>query len=139
MARYEMELPDELMKTFSELEENTQEMLEEMTQEGAETVLSNINANVPASFHNSGIMKCLKKTDPYKTPSDDGINTKVAFYGYFTNSKGEEVPAPLVCNVFEHGRSTSKFPKHSFMRRSFKRGEIEAAMKKVEEKYIKGD
>lgn len=139
MARFDMELPTELERTFEELADDTQEMLEEMTQEGAKTVLANVSANVPASFHGSEIMKCLKMTDPYKTPSDDGVNTKIAFYGYFTNKKGKDVPAPLVCNIFEHGRSTSKFPKHPFMRRSFKRGEIEAAMKRVEEKYIKGD
>lgn len=139
MARFTVELPTELERVFEELDEDTQEMMEKMTQEGAKTVLANVNANVPASFHGLGIMKCLRMTDPYKTPSDDGINTKVAFYGYFTNKKGETVPAPLVCNVFEHGRSTSKFPKHPFMRRSFKRGEIEAAMKKVESEYIKDD
>lgn len=139
MARMEVELPTELMKTFEELGENTQKMLEEMTQEGAKTVLANVNTNVPASFHGSGIMQCLKMTRPYYTPSDGGRNTKVAFYGYFMNHNSKKVPAPLVCNLFEYGRSNSPYPRHPFMRRSFKKGQIEAAMMKVQDRYIKGD
>ena len=136
MARMEFELPTELMKTFEELNVNTQKMLEEMTQEGAKTVLANVKANVPASFHSSGIMRCLKITRPYYTPSDGGRNTKVAFYGYFENEDGKRTPAPLVCNLFEYGRSNSPYPRHQFMRRSFKKGQIEAAMMKVQDKYL---
>lgn len=136
MARMEVEFPTELMKVFEELGDNTQKMLEEMTQEGAKTVLSNVKANVPASFHSSGIMRCLKITRPYYTPSDGGRNTKVAFYGYFENEDGKRTPAPLVCNLFEYGRSNSPYPKHPFMRRSFKKGQIESAMMKVQDKYL---
>lgn len=136
MARMEVELPTELMKMFEELGDDTQKMLEEMTQEGAKTVLANVKANVPASFHSSGIMRCLKITRPYYTPSDGGRNTKVAFYGYFENEDGKKTPAPLVCNLFEYGRSNSPYPKHPFMRRSFKKGQIEAAMMKVQDKYL---
>jgi hypothetical protein len=142
MAKFEANLPTDLIKTFEELNVNTQKMLEEMTQEGAKTVLANVKANVPASFHNSDIMKCLKITRPYYTPSDGGRNTKVAFYGYFMNHNGKKsykVPAPLVCNLFEYGRSNSPYPKHPFMRKSFKKGQIEAAMMKVQDRYIKGD
>lgn len=136
MARMEVELPTELMKTFEELGDETQKMLEEMTHEGAKTVLANVKANVPASFHSSGIMRCLKITRPYYTPSDGGRNTKVAFYGYFENEDGKRTPAPLVCNLFEYGRSNSPYPKHPFMRKSFKKGQIEAAMMKVQDKYL---
>lgn len=139
MAKFESELPAELMHVFEQLEADTQQMLEEMTQEGAKTVLSNVNSNVPSSFHSSNIMGCLQITRPYETPSDGGINTKVAFYGYFTNEDGRTTPAPLVCNLFEYGRSSSPYPKHPFMRKSFKKGQIEAAMRKVEDRYIKGD
>lgn len=139
MAKMEVELPTELMKVFEELGNDTQKMLDEMTQEGAKTVLANVNANVPASFHGSGIMQCLKMTRPYYTPSDGGRNTKVAFYGYFENEDGTRTPAPLVCNLFEYGRSNSPYPRHPFMRKSFKKGQIEAAMMKVQDRYIKGD
>jgi hypothetical protein len=80
-------------------------------------------------------MKCLKITKTYKTPTDEGINTKVAFYGYFINSKGKEVPAPLVVNVFEYGQSGKK--KKPFIRKSFNKKDIEKAMLEVQEKYIK--
>ena len=142
MAKMEVELPTELMKVFEELGEDTQKMLEEMTQEGAKTVLANVRANVPASFHGSGIMQCLKITRPYYTPSDGGRNTKVAFYGYFMNKNGKKsykTPAPLVCNLFEYGNSSETYPRHPFMRKSFRKGQIEAAMMKVQDRYIKGD
>lgn len=136
MARMEVELPTELMKTFEELNVNTQKMLEEMTQEGAKTVLANVKSDVPASFHGSDIMQCLKITRPYYTPSDGGRNTKVAFYGYFENKDGKKTPAPLVCNLFEYGRSSAPYPRHPFMRKSFKRVQIETAMIRVQDKYL---
>ena len=135
MARYEMELPTELLSIFSTLEKTEKKMLQDMTKAGAKVVLKNIEHNVPASFHGSNIMKCLKVTKSYETPSDDGINTKVAFYGYFINKQGQRVPAPLVCNVFEYGRSN--FNKRPFLRKSFNNSEIEKAMLKVQKKYIK--
>lgn len=136
MARFDAEMPTELLKLFDELGADAHKMLGEMTQAGAEVVLANVKANVPASFRGSDIMNCLKITRVYRTPSDDGVNTKVAFYGDFTNKAGEVVPAELVCNVMEYGRSTSPFKKHPFMRKSFRKGEIEAAMQKVQDKYI---
>lgn len=138
MAAFEEQLPTELMEQFELLDKNTDAMLKEMTREGAKKVLANVKANVPQSFRKSGIMKCLKLTRSYKTPSDDGINTKVAFYGYFQNEDGKKTPAPLVCNLFEYGRSSPNppYPKHPFMRRSFVSSEIESAMNKVQEKYL---
>lgn len=136
MARFDAEMPTELLKLFDELGADAHKMLGEMTQAGAEVVLANVRANVPASFRGSDIMNCLKITRVYRTPSDGGVNSKVAFYGYFTNKAGEVVPAELVCNVMEYGRSTSPFKKHPFMRKSFRKSEIEAAMQKVQDKYI---
>lgn len=137
MATFEGQLPTELMAQFEFLDKNTDTMLKEMTREGAKKVLANVKANVPQSFHGSDIMKCLKLTRSYKTPSDDGINTKVAFYGYFTNEDGKKTPAPLVCNLFEYGRSNGpSYPRHPFMRRSFVSSEIESAMEKVQDKYL---
>ena len=136
MAAFEEQLPTEIMEQFEFLDKNTETMLKEMTREGAKKVLANVKSNVPQSFRKSGIMKCLKLTRSYKTPSDDGINTKVAFYGYFNNEYGKRTPAPLVCNLFEYGRSNSPYPRHPFMRRSFVSSEIESAMKKVQDKYL---
>lgn len=136
MATFEEQLPTELMEQFEFLDKNTETMLKEMTREGAKKVLANVKANVPQSFRKSGIMKCLKLTRSYKTPSDDGVATKVAFYGYFENEDGKKTPAQLVCNLFEYGRSNSTYPRHPFMRRSFVSSEIESAMKKVQDKYL---
>nr|DAZ39109.1 MAG TPA: hypothetical protein [Caudoviricetes sp.] len=136
MARFDAEMPAELLKLFDELGADTHKMLGEMTQAGAETVLANVKANVPASFRGSDIMNCLHITRVYRTPSDDGVNTKVAFYGYFTNKNDVVVPAELVCNVMEYGRSKAAVQKHPFMRKSFRKSEIEAAMQKVQDKYI---
>lgn len=136
MARYNVELPNDIIKQFEKLEKNTDKMLEEMTEAGAKVVLENIKASVPSSWYSSNIMKCLKATKTYKTPSDDGVNTKVAFYGYFINRNGERIPAPLVANVTEYGRSNSPYPKKPFMRRAFNKAKISKAMEQVQTKYI---
>ena len=107
-----------------------------LTQAGAQTVYKNVLSNVPSSWHSSNIMDCIKVTKAYSTPSDDGVATKVALYGYFENKKGERVPAPLVGNVTEYGRSDGTYPRKPFMRKSFKKKQIEDAMLKVQDKYI---
>lgn len=139
MARFKNELPTDLIKEFESLNINTEKMVGEMTKAGAEKVISNVKANAPESIKNSDMMKCLKITRVYKTPSDKGINTKVMFTGYFRNKKGIETPAPLVANLFEYGDSKGTYPKKPFFRKSFRKKEIEAEMKKVQDKYIKGD
>ena len=86
--------------------------------------------------------KGLKKTRVYKTPSDDGINVKVAFYGYdstkVTKQFPKGVPIPLIAMAREFGTSSGE-AKKPFFRKSFKKKEIEQAMKQVQDKYIKDD
>lgn len=136
MARFNAELPNDIIKQFETVDKNTRKMLGEMTEAGAQVVVKNIKSNVPHTWYSSGIMKCLKVTRTYNTPSDDGVNTKVAFYGYFINRNNERIPAPLVGNVTEYGRSNSPYPKKPFLRRSFNKGQIEKAMLAVQDKYI---
>lgn len=138
MASLQVVLPDDVMKDFKKVYENTDEIFGAMTDAGADVVMGNIKANVPASIRKSNMMKCLKKTKVYKTKSDDGINTKVGFYGYFTNEKGVKTPAPLVANVFEYGRSNLPFPKQPFLRKSFTRANIEKAMLKAQKEASGG-
>lgn len=126
MAKFEMQLPTEIIKDFEKIYKNSDEIFGKMTKAGAEVAYKSVIANVPASFRKSNIMKCLKLSRTYKTPSDGGINTKVLFSGYFKNHKGKEVPAPLVANVFEYG--SSKVTKKPFMRKSFNKSKIEKAM-----------
>jgi hypothetical protein len=64
---------------------------------------------------------------------------KVGFAGYFKNENGEAVPAPLVANVFEYGRSGEPFPKQPFIRKSFKKSAIQKAMEKEQKKYLPED
>ena len=132
MAKFELELPTEVMKDLEKILNDSDKIFGEMTQAGAEVVEKNIISNVPQSIRNSKMMECLKITKTYKTPSDDGINTKVGFFGYFQNENGETVPAPLVANVFEYGRSNLPFPKHPFLRKSFNKSDIEQAMLKAQ-------
>jgi hypothetical protein len=138
MARFQLELPNDILKDIQTISQDSDEIFGEMTRAGAEVVEKNIRANIPKSIQNSKMMRCLKITKTYKTPSDDGINTKVGFYGYFENEDGKTVPAPLVANVFEYGRSTSAFPKQPFLRKSFKKSEIEQAMLKAQKQASGG-
>lgn len=136
MAKFEMQLPDNLLKDIQKIYDNSDEIFGKMTRAGAEVVYDNIKANVPASFRNSQIMNCLRLTRTYKTPSDDGINTKVGFYGYFTNHNGVKTPAELVANVFEYG--STKFTKKPFLRKSFRKNQIEKAMLEAQKKASGG-
>ena len=138
MARFSLEIPSDIIKDIEKVEKNADKIFGEMTKAGAEVVETRIRENVPGSVKHSDMMKCLKVTDVYKTPSDDGINTKVAFYGYFKDKDGRTKPAPLVANVFEYGRSGAEFPKQPFMRKSFKAKEIEDAMMKVQKELSGG-
>ena len=135
---FNLELPTEIMRDMQRMYDNADEIFGEMTKAGAEVVNHNIIANVPQSIKDSKMMDCLKVTKVYKTPSDDGINTKVGFYGYFENKDGKIVPAPLVANVFEYGRSSAPFPKHPFLRKSFKKKEIEEAMLEAQKRASGG-
>lgn len=137
MAKLVGGLPDELIKTFEELGINTEKMIGEMVQAGASVALDNMRAKIPRNFLDSLKPENLSLTRVYKTPSDDGINCQATVRGYFVNKKGETVPAPLVANLFEYGSTVKKYPKMPFLRTAFRRSQIEKAMKKVQDKYIK--
>ena len=132
MAKFIGKMPTELIKEFEMLESQTEEMLGEMTKAGADVVYSNMAGAIPDVLRDK-----LIKTRVYKTPSDDGINTKVMVSGYFFNENNKLTPAPLVANLFEYGRSNSPYPKRPFLRRSFTPGTIKSAMLAVQKRYIK--
>ena len=136
MAKFKLELPKEILKDVQKLENNADKIFGGMTRAGAEVVLTNVKANAPSSWRGSNIMNNIGLTQTYKTPSDDGINTKVIISGYFTNANGVKTPAPLVANVFEYG--SVKFAKRPFFRKSFKKSQIEAAMKKAQKELSGG-
>jgi hypothetical protein len=51
----------------------------------------------------------------------------------------EGVPAEFLANIYEFGRHGYPFPKHPFLRKSFRKNQIEKAMLDVQKKYIKED
>jgi hypothetical protein len=144
MARFDSELPTELLKVFDELETNCEEIFGNMTKAGAEVVYKNVKSNMAKSFKSTKALdKGLKITKVYKTPSDDGINVYVGFYGYDPDSKPTKkhpygTPIPLIALAREYGTSRGE-QKKPFLRKSFNKSQIEQEMLKVQNKYIKGD
>lgn len=153
MARFRSELPTELIKTFQGIEVNTEKMMAEMTRAGADVVADNIQQNAP-----NVLRPYVKKSKTYRTPTDDGINTQAYVSGYipfsnpnrryFARRNGrstmvykstEGVPAEFLANIYEFGRHGYPFPKHPFLRKSFRKAQIEKAMLDVQKKYIKED
>lgn len=156
MAKYKEELPNEIIKQLEDLEKNCTDIFKEMTQEGAEVVKRNVVANMRKSFKTTKVLEGgLRVTKAYKTPSDDGINTHIGFYGYDNTSKPTKsfprgTPIPLIAMAREYGsygsnaksksnKKTKGEKKVAFFRKSFKKNEIEETMKQVQDKYIKGD
>ena len=140
MARYEAMLPTELIKQFEKVYDNTFEMMGDMTKAGAQVVYKNVQTNMSKSFKSvKSLSKGLTITRVYRTPSDDGINNKVGFYGYDTSKKTKQypngVPIPLIAMAREYGTSSGE-SKKPFFRKSFKKAQIEDAMKKVQERYL---
>lgn len=135
MARFNAEIPSELLKVFEGLETNCEDIFGKMTKAGAEVVYKNVKSNMKSVFKTTkSLEKGLKITKVYKTPSDDGINVHVGFYGYDENG----VPIPLKAMAREYGTSRGE-QKKPFFRKSFKKSQIEQEMLKVQDKYIKGD
>lgn len=141
MARFELELPTEIMNDIKRINDNADNIFGGMTKAGAEVVLNNVKSNAP-----SKIQHYAKLSKIYKTPSDGGINTKVYFSGYmpfsdgrnafkrrgrgggkvYTTTKG--IPADFIAIMYEYGRSNAPFPKKPFFRKSFKKAQIDKAM-----------
>ena len=143
MAKFQGEVPNELMKMFADLETNCENIFGEMCKAGAETVYSKVQNNMEKAFADTKTLeKGLKITKVYKTPSDDGINVHIGFYGYNTDKKTKKhpngVPIPLIAMAREYGTSSGE-AKKPFFRQSFKKKDIEQAMKQVQDKYIKED
>lgn len=141
MAKFNAELPYDLMKMFDDLEANAPEMMGEMCVAGANVVHNKMVANIGRAFGRTDtLLKGLKVTRVYKTPSDDGVNVHIGFYGYNTDKKTKAhpkgVPIPLIAMAREYGTSSGE-QKKPFMRKSFAKKEIEQAMLEVQNRHIK--
>lgn len=136
MAAFVGGLPDDLIKMFTDLEKDTEQMISDMVTAGAAVVEANVNAKMPRDFKKVLNGNNIRVTKVYKTPSDDGINCQVQITGYFINRHKQVTPAPLVANIFEYGRSGAPYPKRPFFRASFNASQIEQAMLDAQKKYI---
>lgn len=133
MAGFDAELPTEIIDSYKKLTNNVDKMMGEMTTAGAKLVYEKVKSNMKLSFKKTNnLEKGLKITKVYKTPSDDGINNKVAFYGYDTDG----IAIPLKAMAREYGTSRGE-AKKPFFRKAFRDKEaIENAMQKVQDRYI---
>ena len=144
MARFKAELPNDLIKVFDELETNAPEMMGEMCKAGATVVYKKVVNNLKRSFKSTkSLLDGLKITGVYKTPSDDGIDVHVGFYGYVKGSKRTKrhpygKPIPLIALAREYGTSSGE-KKKPFFRKAFAKKDIEEAMMEVQNRYIKED
>ena len=83
MARFSIELPNDLIKEFEKLSVETPEMMGEMTKAGAEVVEKNVINNMSRSFKSTDrLKKCLFVSKTYPFPSllwKNGINHSKGF------------------------------------------------------------
>ena len=142
MAKFKAELPNDLMKVFEELESNAPIMMGEMCKAGATVVHEKAVSGIKRSFKStSSLLKGLKVTKVYQTPSDDGINVHIGFYGYDgvpTKKYPKGTPIPLKAMAREYGTSRGE-KKKPFFRKSFAKKDIEQAMLEVQDRYIKDE
>lgn len=160
MAKFVFEMPKEILKDFQKIHDNSEQIFGEMTKAGAEAAMQNVKANVPIPEMSSHVK--LSKT--YKTPSDDGINTKVYISGKLNGSVGtsftrrgragskkytsyDGVPMEFLATIFEYGTSARYtdngayrgiITKKPFFRRSFSKSKIEKAMLAAQKKASGG-
>lgn len=138
MAKIVIDIDDSVLKDISYIDKQFDHIFGGMTQAGAEVVHKNVIANLPEALKSSGFTKNVKLSRVYKTPSDDGINTKVMITGYFKNKEGRKTPAPLVANMFEYGSDKRNYPKHPFFRKSFKKSQVMKAMEEAQKNLSGG-
>ena len=117
-------------------------MMGEMCKAGATVVHGKVVSGLGKAFKSTeSLLKGLKVTKEYKTPSDDGINVHVGFYGYDgvpTKQYPKGTPIPLKAMAREYGTASGE-SKKPFFRKSFAKKDIEQAMMEVQNRYIEDD
>lgn len=142
MARFSADIDNGIIKAMEGMTLNSDKVLGEMVEAGADVVLRNVRSNMRGSFKTTRSLEAgLGKTRVYKTPSDDGIAVKVGFRGYSATHKTKKfnsgVPVPLIATAREKGTSRGESRK-PFFRKSFNKSAIEAEMRRVEPKLFEG-
>lgn len=138
MAKFVADIDESVLKDISYIDKQFDHIFGGMTKAGAEVVYKNVIANLPESLRSSGFSSHVKLSKVYRTPSDDGINTKVMITGYFKNKEVKKTPAPLVANMFEYGSTKKNYPKQPFFRKSFKKSQIMKAMEEAQKNLSGG-
>nr|DAL63834.1 MAG TPA_asm: hypothetical protein [Caudoviricetes sp.] len=138
MAKFTFDIDDSVLKDISYIDKQFDHIFGGMTKAGAEVVYKNVISALPEALKSSGFSSHVKLSRVYRTPSDDGINTKVMITGYFINKDGRKTPAPLVANMFEYGSDKRNYPKQPFFRKSFKRSQIMKAMEEAQKNLSGG-
>ena len=156
-----MELPTSILEDIDYIESNAITIFGKMTRAGAEVVKGQIEAGAHKVFYPDTATKMnakLKITKTYNTPSDGGINTKVAYYGYIPKVNGMPfkirgykspgVPAPFLAAFREYGGDLGQMPeqfkrywkiKRPFIRPAFAQTTaIKNAMRAEQKKLSKG-
>lgn len=143
MAKFQAELPDDLIKMYEDLAGNAHTMMGEMCKAGAIAVQGKVISNLGKAFKSTRtLIKGLKITKVYETPSDDGINVHIGFYGYDSENPTPQYPngkpIPLIAMAREYGTSRGE-KKVPFFRQAFSKKYIEQAMLEVQKSYIEED
>jgi len=143
VAKFKAELPNDLIKVFEDLETDAPIMMGEMCKAGATVVYNKVVSGIKSAFaRTETLLKGLKVTKVYQTPSDDGVNVHIGFYGYDAESASKAYPKgkpiPLIAMAREYGTSSGE-KKKPFFRKAFNKNEIEQAMMEVQNRYIEGD
>ena len=138
MAKFTADIDESILKDMQSIDKDFERIFGGMTQAGAEVVYKNVISALPESLRSSGFSSHVKLSKVYRTPSDDGINTKVMITGYFKNKEGKKTPAPLVANMFEYGSDKKNYPKQPFFRKSFKKSQIMKAMEEAQKNLSGG-
>lgn len=166
MAKFEAQLPTEILREIETVERNALDIFKGMTKAGAQYAVENMKANAAKAFRGGVGAKVAAKakvTKPYITRKNE-ITTKAAFYGYIEKSDGKAfymsqkgkkfgpypgIPVPLLCNLAEFGASSARMPgpfrrywngnKHPIKRPAFSNSKgIEAAMLKAQKQLSGG-
>ena len=161
MAKFNLQLPSDIMDDLKKLSNNSDKIFGKMTEEAAKSVAQTVKATAPLPEIAQGVTT----TKVYKTPSDDGINTKVIFRGdvplkggrmqftrrgrvggkKYTTKKG--VPIEFLAQVWEYGTSPrytdtgayrGYIGKKPYFRKAFKKDQIERIMREVQKRESGG-
>lgn len=104
MAKYVAGFGNEVLKEMQKVSRDADKIFGAMTRAGAEVVKSNVIKNCPIP----DLCSHVKLSKTYKTPSDDGINTKVYFSGYLPFRIGKKFPRGGRKQFVRRGRAGSK-------------------------------